>query len=327
MTTADIRAELLARGAYLYYERGLDQHAVAAELGMSRSNVSRLLQDARERGLVQIHIQWPLGRHAEWEQRLKARFGLQEAVVLSDTDLDQRESEKRIGQLAGQYLDARLTPDAVLGVSYGRAIQQVVQGYRGRIRPGMTVVQLMGGIGSAYPQVDGPDLVSSLAAAIGCKYSYLHAPLVVSDSLVKQTLLREVSISETLSLANKASIALIGIGSVERDHASLLRAGQVSPEAIAAIRRAGVVGEICACHFDIDGRPCKTPVDGRVVGIELEALRTKHVIAIAYGETKAPSVLGALSGGYINALVSDEKCIACVFDMLRAKSGPTGGDG
>jgi len=318
MTTADMRAEMLARGAYLYYERGLDQSAVAAELGMSRSNVSRLLKDAKDRGLVQIHIQWPMGRHAELEQRLKDRFRLQEAVVLSDTDLDQRESEKRIGQLAAQYLDSRLTPDAVLGVSYGRAIHQVVQGYRGRIRPGMTVVQMMGGIGSAHQQVDGPDLACGLAAAIGCKYCYLHAPLVVSDSVVKETLLREASISETIALANRATIALIGIGSVELDHASLLRAGQVSPEAVAAIRRAGVVGEICGCHFDQGGRPCKTPVDGRVIGLALEALRTKQVIAIAYGETKAPSVLGALSGGYVDALVSDERCIARVFDLLRA---------
>ena len=52
---------VIVRAARLYYEQGRSQTEVAAELGLSRSNVSRILTQARDRGIVEISIHDPEG--------------------------------------------------------------------------------------------------------------------------------------------------------------------------------------------------------------------------------------------------------------------------
>jgi len=321
MRSPELRADLLARVASMYYERDMDQRAIARELGMSRSNVSRLLKEARERGIVKVRIQWPLHRESDLEQRLETTFGLQEAIVLAGRDMDEDETRTRVGQLAAQYLDSVLKPDTILGVSWGRAIHELVRAFEGTARPGVTVVQMMGALGSANPSIDGTDLARRLADAIGGTYRYLHAPLVVHDPALRQALLREAAISETLELGRKAQIGLIGIGGLEPGQTSMLRSGYVSQAEIERIKQCGGVGEICGRYFDIHGNVCKAALDDRLMGIELEALKEKElVIGVVIGEARARAVLGALRGGYVHALVSDERCAARVLELHHASS-------
>ena len=49
----------MAKVAKLYYEEGLTQEAIATRLHFSRSTVSRLLDGAEERGLVEKTIHFP----------------------------------------------------------------------------------------------------------------------------------------------------------------------------------------------------------------------------------------------------------------------------
>lgn len=316
MRSPELRADLLARVASMYYERDMDQRAIARELGMSRSNVSRLLKEARERGIVRVRIQWPLHRDHDLERRLRATFGLAEAIILAGRDMDEGETRTRVGQLAAQYLDSVLKPDTILGVSWGRAIHELVRAFEGKARPGVTVVQMMGGLGSANPSVDGMDLARRLADAIGGSYYYLQAPLVVRDPALRNALLQEASIATTLDLARQAQVALIGIGAVERAQTSLLRAGYIDAEALEQIRHEGGVGEICGRFFDIHGRICRASVDDRVMGIELESLKQKGlVIAVVSGDGKAEAVLGTLRGRYIHTLVTDERCASRVLEL------------
>lgn len=56
---SETRLRLLTRVAELYYEQGLTQEGISAELGYSRSAISRLLTEAREVGIVEITIHYP----------------------------------------------------------------------------------------------------------------------------------------------------------------------------------------------------------------------------------------------------------------------------
>ena len=47
---------LLVKAARMYYELGQSQDQIALEMGVSRSNVSRMLTDAKTQGIVQIRI-------------------------------------------------------------------------------------------------------------------------------------------------------------------------------------------------------------------------------------------------------------------------------
>jgi DNA-binding transcriptional regulator LsrR (DeoR family) len=71
----------LAHAARLYFIDGMSQKEVADEMQTTRSNVSRMLTAAKERGVVQIRIM--IGRDHELERELMDRFGLAEALVAS----------------------------------------------------------------------------------------------------------------------------------------------------------------------------------------------------------------------------------------------------
>ena len=71
----------LARAARLYFVDGLSQKEVADKMQTTRSNVSRMLTAARERGVVQIRILDSAGRDHDLEEQLMDQFGLSEALV------------------------------------------------------------------------------------------------------------------------------------------------------------------------------------------------------------------------------------------------------
>jgi DNA-binding transcriptional regulator LsrR (DeoR family) len=68
----------------------------------------------------------------------------------------------------------------------------------------------------------------------------------------------------------------------------------------------GAVGDICLRFFDASGAPVITPLNERVIAIELTDLkRVDRVVGIAGGRRKYAAIRGALRGGRINVLITD----------------------
>jgi len=310
------RTELLAQVASLYYEDNLTQGEIARRVGTSRSTVSRMLQDAREAGVVEITVHYPWRTVPEIEDALRARFDLREARVLLGRGRPYGEILRGLGALAARYLEDIVRADTVLGISWGIAVHSTVRALRPERRLPITVAQMVGAVGEGDPLIDGPELARLLAQVYGGQYRYLHAPLIVEDAHTRDVLLQEPRIRETLQLARRADVALVGIGAPQPAVYSLLRAGYVDREAIAGLRAQGVAGDICARHYDAAGRVLDIELNQRIVGIELEALHDiDRVIGVAGGEAKAGAILGALRGGHVNVLVTDDATASRVLAL------------
>ena len=68
------------------------------------------------------------------------------------------------------------------------------------------------------------------------------------------------------------------------------------------------VGDIASRFFDINGAIALNELNDRVVGFRLEELKEKEwAIAIAVGINKINALIGALRGGFMNVLYTDEK--------------------
>ena len=80
MATARERA-LIVKVARMYYEQNMSQDQIARALLTSRSNVSRILSVAKQRGIVEIKIIEESRRETEIEELLMSRFGLRAAMV------------------------------------------------------------------------------------------------------------------------------------------------------------------------------------------------------------------------------------------------------
>jgi deoxyribonucleoside regulator len=313
------RTELLARVASMYYEDRLTQAEIARRIGTSRPTVSRLLQEARETNVVEIIIHYPWKTAPEIERDLIAHFHLCHAQVLVGQGRPYEEILRGLGVLAARYIESKLEAGAVLGISWGTALYSMVRALRPDRKLPVTVVQMIGAAGTSDPLIDGPDLARLLANVYGGEHRYLHAPLIVEDARVREALLHEPHIRETLSLAHRADMALVGIGSLAPEVSSLLRAGYVNRQALARLQAQGAVGDICARHYDAQGRVLDIELNHRIVGIELEALHDiEQVVGMAGGEAKAEAILGALRGGHVNVLVTDDAAARKILAMDRA---------
>ena len=94
--------ELLAvRAAELYYEENKTQDEIGAILRVTRWKVGRLLQQARDRGIIRIEIVHPRARRLSLERELTASFGLRDAIVVPGPP-DDRELQARVAQLEGE---------------------------------------------------------------------------------------------------------------------------------------------------------------------------------------------------------------------------------
>jgi DNA-binding transcriptional regulator LsrR (DeoR family) len=308
------RDDLLTRVASLYYEYDYSQQQIADMLAISRSNISRLLKEAKQKGLVEIRIHKRIPTSLTLEREFQQRFGLQQAMIVDQVTEDDRENLAAAGQLAAWYLEEILRPNTVLAISWGTGVASAVSAMALHPVKHIEVVQMIGSVGAVDSDIDGPDLARQLANKLGGQYLYLHAPLFVDSRQTRDTFLEQPTIKRTLDEARKAQVALVGVGTTEPSASSFLRAGHLNQRQLQELRSQGAVGETSGKHFDIHGK-AEFDINERVISIGLDELkRISSVIAVACGLPKARSILGALRGGYIKALATDSVTARAVLD-------------
>ena len=315
------RIDLLTQVAIWYYEEGLNQADIAQRIDKSRSMVSRLLDQAREAGLVEVRVRHPLRTDVELEQRLCQEYNLAEARVLAEPPEDYRLLLRRLGELGARRLQESLHPGVIIGLSWGSAVHAVVSAMPTTLVPNSTIVQLIGAVGHGDPMVDGVELGRWLAQKLGASFRFLSAPLLVNDEVVAQALRRDRFNQETLTIAAQAEVAVIGIGTPEPEHSSLLRAGYLSRSDLEELMAAGVVGDIVAHHFDEQGRVLDIPANRRSISLDADSIRKiPKVIAVSGSVSKARAIAAALRGGFCNCLVTDAKAAQMVLELSASPS-------
>ena len=304
---------LLTEVAMLYYEEGRTQAEIGRHLGTSRSTVSRLLQEARDRGVVQIKIDYSLARDSALERQLSERFNLQVRVLRSFGHSSQ-EVIGGLGQLAASYLEEVVQDGMIVGVSYGRSVASVVQHAAPKTLADLVVLQVIGALGSGNPLLDGPDLARQLANKYGATYRYLHAPLMVESAEMQRRMVQEPLVRDLLRTAKEADLVLMGLSPLTADASGLIFTGYLDKDDLKSLRASGAVGHMCAQFFGSDGNLIRTPFNERAMTIGLETLRrVPTVLTVAGGAEKARAIHGALRGGYIGVLVTDDAAAKAVL--------------
>lgn len=310
------RASLLADVAEMYYLENKGQAEIARVIGMTRSMVSRLLTEAREKGVSEVRIHRVLSFDHELEARLIQQFALKGAQVLLVGKPSDEYILKYLGTAGAQLLKGYLASSLVLGLSWGTSVSSTVDAVEIKEPLKAKIVQLVGAMGARNAEYDGHTLVQRLAEKLGGEGYYLNAPFLCPDPQTANSLRKAGSIKETLNLAKKARVALLGIGSAEPAYSSYYLAGYVPLKDLEKLRQEGAVGDVCGLHFNIQGEDCCAEFCERSVTIyKKDLLNIPIRIGIAGGKGKAEPVLGALRGGYINVLVTDAMTARRVLDL------------
>jgi len=300
---------LVVRVARMYYEWGKRQSEIAEQLGLSQATVSRLLNQAREDGIIRISVTTPPGVFTELEEDLIRRYELRDAIVVEcSSEKDERVIQREIGMAAGFYLESVIRPNEVIGISsWSATLLALVDAMHPVPRKNdIQVVQILGGLGSPQAEKHAMRLTNRLADLVGGTAITLPAPGIVGSEAALQVLLDDPYIHKAVQTFDRITTALVGIGAVEPSHLLADSGNIFSMAELELLRSQGAVGDILLRFFDVKGLLVKTALDARVVSMPLEQLKqVDRSIGVAGGKRKHVAILGAVRGGWINILVTD----------------------
>jgi DNA-binding transcriptional regulator LsrR (DeoR family) len=320
---------LLAKVARMYYQHGLRQTEITERLNVHQSTVSRLLKRAEKEGIVRISLTVPSGAHPDLEEELQSLYGLREAIVV-DSVGEEEQIVRDLGAAAAFYLETTLRSTDVVGISsWSAALLAMVEAMHPTMRSrGARVLQILGGVGNPHAEAHATLLTRRLADLVAGTATLLPAPGVVGSADARRVLRRDPYVQEATTLFDSVTLALVGIGAIEPSKMLVSSGNIFSPQELEMLRSRGAVGDICLRFFDAAGKAVSTPLDDRVISIEMPQLRkVDRVVGVAGGVRKTPAIRGALRGGLVNVLITDRDTAERVLRTAAADTRrPTRGN-
>lgn len=301
----------LLRVAELYYEHSMTQEEIAKQLTLTRWKVGRMLKEARERGIVKIEIVHPRARLRGLEAQLRDRYSLQEAIIVPSHG-DSESQRRAVARAAADCLsDLRPTP-AVLGVSWGRTMDDVAASISPGWARGVEVVQVNGSI-TLGRHTSGRPVCTELARQGPGTARLLAAPAIVEKPETKRAIVADTSVRQVLETARAADVLLFSLGALSADSV-LVECGYLTPKDVARLRVMGAVGDVLGRFIDAEGNEVSSDLSERTVALEIEDIRQAPVaIAVASGAEKASVARAALVTGLCNILVADSDTVTGIL--------------
>jgi len=291
--------------AKLYYLLDYNQNEIAKMLGVSRPTVSRLLQQAKSDGIVQINIMDPTEDVENLGKQLEKRFNLKKAVVASIPQYDDHIIKNYLGEKAAAYLDVIVKDDDIIGVTWGTTIYHVATELKQKFVKNVKVVQLKGGVSYAETNTYASETLYLFGKAYNTAPHNLPLPAIVDHVVVKQAMEADRHIRKILELGKQANIALFTMGPIKTD-SLLFQLGYFTESDLESLY-GKAVGDICSRFFDKNGEICNESLNERTLGVNLDELRKKeYSILVAGGPNKIDGIYGALKGKYANVLITDQ---------------------
>jgi DNA-binding transcriptional regulator LsrR (DeoR family) len=299
---------LIARVARMYYEWEKSQAEIARQLGLSQATVSRLLSRSKEEGIIRISVNLPNGVYTELEETLVKKFGLQDAIVVDSLEDNERMIQRDLGAATAYYLESAIRPNEVIGISsWSATLLAMVDALHPTPRkPGVKVVQILGGVGSPSVEAHATRLTSRMAQLVKGEAIYLPVSGVLATEAARDILVADEVVQQAIRLFDHVTTALVGVGAIDPSPL-LAQSGNIfAPQELDLLRQEKAVGDILLRFFDENGKLVETGLEKRVISMSLEQLsKVSRAVGVAGGSRKYAAILGALRGHWINILVTD----------------------
>ena len=291
---------LSATVARRYYLEGASKSDIATELGLSRFKVARLLEGARASGIVRIELESRGEINLDLSVRLRAAYGLRHCVVIDCPDDDDGVLRTHLGRAAAELLTEIVEPGDVLGLAWGRSLM-AMRTFLGPLNH-CDVVQLTGAL--SLPGEASPiELVRDVARWSDGQAFFFYAPMMLPDAATAQALRTQPEIARAIARFPDVTKAVTGVGAWEQGQSTV--ADAVPEHDRREMYELGVRAEVSSIQIDADGRPVKTSLTERLIGIGAEELKAvPEVIAIVYGRQKAAAVYAALRSDFVTSVVT-----------------------
>lgn len=292
--------------AELYYMQGLTQKEISERVHIHRSEISRLLKEARKLGLVQITVNSNVQSLNSLQDFLIKQFHLKDALVVPENT--ESSDLQILGEFAAQYLSKKITSNSVIGVSWGRSLAHTIQSLPNQNqRHGITVVPLIGGpTGRLKNDYQSNRLVYIMAEKLNAKGESLNCPALVSSKALKDELISNPNTQVVLNYWKNLDYALVGIGSNLITNLNQWKEFYKDSNFTTLLKKTNAVGDILSRLYSQDGEIIKSS-KLNVIGLDLNSLKeVPNVIGVACGKNKIRSILGALNTGVLDVLITTD---------------------
>lgn len=292
---------LMTKAAWYYYFEGITQQQAAERMGITRMRIIKLLDRARQMGIIRFTLRKEGESRMLLERRLIERYGLQDAFIIpaaSQPDM----VNANIATAASMYINERLGKDSCINIGYGDTPSRILNNLATMAEHTLTCVSLTGGV-SYYL----PDTRSNVFNA---KLHLIPAPLIASSKEMAQLMREENSVMEISRMVALSQMSVVGIGAMH-ESATIFRTGILNSNDFLFLKMQGAVGDLLSHFFDQDGQLVDNPLEDRLISTPLATLKgLSNVIGVAAGDSKVEAIRAALKGQVLNVLITDDKTAA-----------------
>ncbi|WP_343312841.1 sugar-binding domain-containing protein [Brucella sp. BE17] len=301
----DRRLDLAARAAWLYFEKSRTQDQIAADLGVSRQVVQRLIALAQSERLIRFQLVHPMSECIELAERLKDRFSLQYCDVAMN-EFGNNEDIPAVGLHAALYLETVLQQKAPLTIAIGngKAMREVSRRLKPINRPQHKCVSLMGNL-TRDGRASHYDVVTWLSERIGAQCFPLPMPVVTHSVEEREVLQAQPGYRNLQSLVEEASLLIMGIG-YWGPEASLYKDGFITAAETGQAMECGAIGELLGTAIDANGNVVDADYHPRLTSFALASAVGRPTVIVASGTNRASAISAALSARLANGLITDE---------------------
>lgn len=300
------RKKFLSKIARLYYSEKLTQQVIAGRLNISRTKVSRYLDEARKDKIVEIKINLPEEDYSNLEYGIEKSFRIKECTVVPTFE-NKEEILKMMAGPLNNLFERILAGGSYLGIGWGSSLKGISDYINVRGKSDIKVVPIIGGLGKIGTGVHTNSVAKNIADRLGSISYMIHSPAVLDSKEIREIVENDSNTREIIKLSEKIDTALVGLSDIGPD-STLIKTGSFSLEEFKYLDSLGVVGDVNLIFINENGKHVPNRIDERIVRISPDRLKkVKNVIGVAFGRRKLKVILGALRSGLINILFTDEE--------------------
>jgi DNA-binding transcriptional regulator LsrR (DeoR family) len=304
MAGADFKPGELVMAAMVsrrYFIDGKAKTEIADEFKISRFRVARILERARETGIVRVEINLPAEIDAEASDQLRAAYSLRRAIAVATSDSPEESLRSHLGAVAAGLLSEIVQEGDVLGIAWGRTIDAMINAVEALAR--CTAVQLTGATGH-MPSGDSLEAVRRVASLSGGPLYPLYVPLIVDTAEAATALRRQPLVAKTLQQFERLTKAVVAVGSWDPPNSQLFDV--MEPAARSELGSLGVRAEISGILLNDAGHVVRCDLANRIVAISASQLRrVPEVMVVAGGRSKLQAMQALLRAKLATSVITD----------------------
>lgn len=309
----------LYRAAELYYVHDMTMGAMAERFDVSRSTVSRMLAEAKRRGIVTVSLRIPDSPADRLSREFHDVFGVTAHITGTARSASPSQRLETVSRSAASLLTSWVTDGTTLGVAWGTTTSSVAAHVNPTPARNVSVVQLNGaagphstGAGASAPVLD------TLAMAFNAELYPFPTPAFFDHEETRALLWRESSVRRILDVRATADLALFSVGAFHGPVLSQVYSERhLTRETLRDLQAHRVVGDLCTVFIREDGSYADIDLNRRASGpTPSDLARIDRRICVVSGVHKVRGVLGALRSGAVTDLVIDDVTAQGVLDRM-----------